>query len=485
MKSYLRVCFVVLGLQGLFACTRPNAAICHDDQCIDPEAPFCDIDGVIGGTPGRCIAVECVPDTFAVCRGDTALVCNAAGTSYDRLECQAGCASTAGCQPFCTPGEVLSCAGDQLTTCRSDGAGTTVVACSLGCAAGASRCKTFEPSNGLGPALTQAASEPDVVFPSGTRINTDLAAVQDANGTSLPVRVLTVTQVGASSIVVLVAKSFSTADLTVTGSKPLALVADGPITIRGRLSARAFASTRGPGAQFSAACNGGDAKQYACSCTSACSTGAGGAGNAQLGGRGGASSVTNAGGALTTFSPLAGGCSGGDQLTSNGLLLVAEGGGGGGSVQLVSATKVALEADGLIDVGGGGGQSTAGGGAGGLVVVEAPELTMVGPGAGVVANGGAGGGCGMSGPDGRADSAQAPGPVCANYFGGSGGTPSRPPGNGCIVGVDSCQSICPVVYGGGGGAAGRMRIATRDGAYGTSGNPVVSVQLTTETLDAQ
>ncbi len=354
--------------------------------------------------------------------------------------------------------------------------------CALGCASDGPRCLSFEPSNGLGPALGESAGEPDVVLPPGTRIDTDRGLLQDGNGTAIPVKAIQVNQVGGPPILVFEAKSFVMSDLTVTGSKALAFVAKGPITLTGRLTARARGRTAGPGAQSTTSCKGVDSNQFANSCATPGAVGAGGAGNQQAGGRGGASSG-NGGSALTTFSPLAGGCVGGSQHAPNGVTLVAGGGGGGGAIELVSLTRVVLTEQGLIDIGGGGGQSTAGGGSGGVVIVEAPEVSIVGPAAGAVANGGAGGGCGVTGPDATTNTSQAAGAVCPNYFAGSGGTGSKGPGNGCVIGVDPCDSsVCPTIYGGGGGSVGRMRIATRDGTFASTGTPVLSIGTATGIL---
>jgi hypothetical protein len=68
------------------------------------------------------------------------------------------------------------------------------------------------------------------------------------------------------------------------------------------------------------------------------------------------------------------------------------------------------------------------------------------------------------------------------FFSGSGGTGSLVPGNGCVPGVDCVGATCPVAYGGGGGAVGRMHIVTKDGTYITNGNPVFSVQIATASL---
>lgn len=469
------------------ACTKPNpAAVCQlDGSCLDPAFPFCDRDGVIGGTPGRCIAVDCTPGQFEACVGDSALVCSSGGEGFETTECAAGCDSSSGCKSFCTPGAAIECTNDELRSCNAEGTATVTESCTLGCATTEARCLTFEPSNGLGPALADAAGEEDVVLPAGTRIDTDLGLVQDANGTVLPVKTFTVDQVGGAPIRVFESRSFEMQDVTVTGMAPFAFVAAGEIRVSGRLKADAIGSDPGPGARLTGVCFGADSMQLdasnVCGAGGTATPGAGGGGNHDMGGNGGANNP-NGGNGLTGFSPLAGGCAGGTQRKPDGANVFARGGGGGGAVQLVSLTSVVLTGAGLIDVGGGGGGSTAGGGSGGIVIIEAPLVSFSGPGSGIAANGGAGGGCGMTGPDAGSTTAAAIAPTCSQYFGGSGGTGTKSPGDGCFQ--EACgASDCPEApYGGGGGSVGRMRIATKDGAFATSGAPILSVRITTGAL---
>jgi hypothetical protein len=377
----------------------------------------------------------------------------------------------------------MACANDQLTSCNAEGTATVTEPCSLGCASGEARCLTFEPSNGLGAALADSTSEPDVVLQPGVRIDTDLGLVQDANGTAVPVKTVLVNQAGGGAIRVFEARSFTMSDVTATGTNALAFVASGPITLSGRLAARASGFTAGSGARSSSACNGADSMQFGSGAGCAASAaGTGGAGNHQQGGQGGANNP-NRGGSLTAFSPLAGGCAGGTQRAENGTTIVARGGAGGGAIQLVSLTRVVLTDQGLIDVGGGGGQLSTGGGSGGVVIVETPELSISGPAAGVAANGGAGGGCGMTGPDATITTSPAVAAVCPVTFAGSGGTGSTAPGNGCNPQVENCNGGCGTFWGGGGGSVGRMRIFTKTGVFDTTGNPILSVRVTTGMLN--
>ncbi|NOU33509.1 MAG: hypothetical protein HOO96_36900, partial [Polyangiaceae bacterium] len=145
------------------------------------------------------------------------------------------------------------------------------------------------------------------------------------------------------------------------GSRPVAIVATGDITIRqdGVLNVGAFDAPQpgGPGAH-----DGGNALTFR-----------GGGGNAEPG----ASGCTDQGGAAISPAGLVGGGNGGKGRT-DGNPACRQGGGGGGAVQLVSLCgTVRLDGNGTIDAtGGGGGTSNDpacpggfGGGAGGTVWV--------------------------------------------------------------------------------------------------------------------
>jgi hypothetical protein len=474
-RALLALVLLVVG------CTRENpAATCSDGECSDPSFPFCDLDGSISGTAGACIAVHCTAGDVGACRDQSALVCNAIGDNYDVVPCPNGCDSS-GCLPYCSPGAALSCEGDQLSVCGPNGNSTIKQTCALGCATAEPRCLTFDPSNGLAAALVDSASEPDVTLPMGTRIDTDLGLAQDGNGNAIAVKSILVQQVGGPAIRVFEAKSFIVNDATVSGGNAIAFVATGSISILGRMQIRASGLVAGAGArELPAACVAPTRQEYQAACGIA-TVGAGGAGNQETGGYGGATSG-NLGAAVQSFAPLAGGCRGGSILDVAGTSLVARGGGGGGAVQLVSATKVALAEQGLINVGGGGGQSSGGGGSGGVVIIEAPEVSMTGATAGVTANGGSGGGCGSTGADATSNTTAASAPYCMHLFAGNGGTATTSPGRGCTIGVDCpTTGYCAPRYGGGGGSVGRMRVVTKPGGFSTVA-PLLSVSVTSATL---
>ena len=421
---------LVLGLVS--ACTVKNPLFCETDvDCAGTDKPFCDADGEFPAS------------------NDTRNTC---------IEIPADC-SIERCG--CTPGNAFACDLDQLTVCGADGKSTTTSTCALGCST-EKRCLTFEPSNGLGPALDIAAGEPDVIVPSGARVDTELGLIQDAAGTPISVRSLLVSQESGTMIRAFVASSFVIDAVRVRGANSVAFVASGRITIRGTLDARAEGqSIPGPGAQRApAGCIGAPFLQ---TLPSILVLGGGGGGNSTPGGTGRGVVAGQLGGSAVAGTALVGGCGAGD---------AGSGGAGGGAIQLVSMDEIALSTAGLIDVGGGGGGASNGGGSGGLVVLEAPHVRIDGAASGIVANGGAGGGCLLAGSDATSNSDTALAPQCTGASAGDGGTGFQLPGSGEVSTSGSAFK------GGGGGAAGRARIATKQGAFEALGNPVISAQTT-------
>jgi hypothetical protein len=417
------------------ACTKEQNACKADSDCTNPAYPFCDVNGEFEASGGAKNVCTIVPSDCPVER--------------------------CGCSPGAT-----SCTGDQLMTCDAGGASQTSTTCALGCATDGTRCLSFEPSNGLGPALTAAANEPAVTIPDGATINTDTGEVKNSGGIAIPVNSLAVSQ-GATTIRALIGGSFSIGNVVVHGTNPLAIVSVGDVALTGVLDASGNASANGPGAQVTAPCTG-----------HAADAGGSGGGNATAGGAGGQAGVaTNpraAGGAAQVgFEPLIGGCPGGS-LTSSGST-VSDGGGGGGAVQIVSLTAITIA--GGIDVGaGGGGYDGGGGGSGGNVILEAPRVSFSA--GGLFANGGSGGACSTAGSDATQDVNAAPGPgpcgtTALKAFGGNGGTTATSPG----VGGHANSGV----GGGGGGAVGRARIATRDGIF-DAGPATLSAAVTMATL---
>lgn len=470
----------------LVGCTQPNpTATCNDGRCVDPAFPYCDLNGIVGGTPDECIAVSCDPGSIFGCDGTSVLTCNSTGTMYDEASCDFGCDSSTGCKLACSPNTPISCADSTYVACNADGTGTVSGGCALGCSI-QSVCLTFDPSNGLGAATDDSAARPPVILGTGTHIDTDSGNVIDSGGTVVTAFSTTLNQVGGPTIRIFAASSFEIHDVTITGTNAVAFVSVGEVQIVGVVRARATGSIAGPGtARPPTGCVAIDNSEYQAGCGPA-AVGAGGGGNATVGGIGGGTTGTAGnpgapGTVLTSFSPLSGGCSGGSQkdLSNN---LFASGGAGGGAIQIVSRTKISLLGSGLIDVGGGGGQLTTGGGSGGNIVLEAPAVVL-GPSAGITANGGAGGGCDLTGSDGLETLMAALAPSCSYFFGGNGGTASSTPGNACIaLGAPCASGSCAPKFGGGGGAAGRVRIATGIDGYMNQGG-LISAAIVSTTLN--
>lgn len=423
-------------------CTERNPNFCSSDaDCAGTPQPFCDVNGEFAESNGN--RNICIP--------------RPEDCPIERCGC--------------TPGEGLACDLDQLTVCAADGRSTETETCALGCST-EDRCLTFEPSNGLGEALTFAKDEPALTVPSGAVIDTELGTIRTNQGT-IEIKSMLVAQSDGSSIRAFVASELIIEDALVRGTHALALVSVGPVAIRGRLDVSATGTTAAGAGSLSSPtpCAGAPPFSKLVGNPMLFRTyGGSGSGNATAGGAGGGyaddiASSTNGGAPLHLFSPLMGGCS------------AAEGGAGGGAVQVVSLDEILISEAGFVDVGGGGGGSnSSGGGSGGTVVLEAPEIRIVGPGAGIVANGGSGGACGMAGSDGTDTRAIAP--RCADESGGDGGTDVFPPGSGQI-------GATGVKKGGGGGSVGRARFATRAGTAQIIGNPKLSVAIVEEVLRAE
>jgi hypothetical protein len=433
------------------ACTVKNPHYCNEDaDCKDRPLTFCDLAGEF-------------PES-----DHTVHTCTIPPASCPIERCG------------CEPGAGLKCDVDQLTSCNADGHTSSTKTCALGCSTAEPRCLTFEPSNGLGAALEMAESEPEMTIPSGSRIDTDLGLLQDPRGQTISVKTVVVDQDGGTSVLALVARSFVIDDLAAGGSRALALVAADTVTLRGRMDASAAGIVRGPGALESpAACAGGSAQiaNFGGSST----YGGGGGGNATPGAPGGGfdGSPTPGGGPTPGFTPLVGGCAGGRITNPNGSTYSLPGA-GGGAVQFVAGERIVFRGSGFLDIGGGGGQSSAGGGSGGTAVLEAPVVLLDGATTGIAANGGGGGGCNLPGADATPNASPAVAPKCAAYAAGNGGTTMTLPQPGELTCGNPCQHIG--FKGGGGGAVGRLRVATKSGHIEKNGVPLVEAVISTAEL---
>ena len=304
--------------------------------------------------------------------------------------------------------------------------------------------------------MLAAANEPDVTIPDMATINTDTGMVRDAANLPVQITSLLVPQAGASDIRVFIGKSLTLSSVTVSGSRPVAFVARDDIRIEGLLDVSATPGRPGAGQQATGPCVGEGVAR------------GGGGGNATAGGVSEVDAPQNgpgiiAGGAALSGTALVGGCGGGGNLSGH----------GGGAVQLDSLTRITVAASGRIGVGGAGGYDGGGGGSAGFVIIEAPQVELLG---GIFANGGAGGACTLVGQDGPLSSSPATAPSCGTgnlaRNGGNGGSSSAGPGWG------HAKFDNPV---GGGGAAGRLLVTTI-GDYTTSPGTIISAAITTAAL---
>jgi len=296
-------------------------------------------------------------------------------------------------------------------------------------------------------------------------IDTTTGIVKDGSGAAVPFDSIVITQTGAPDIRAYIAQSVDMSGVVVTGSKAVAFVATGDITLHGLVDISANSSAAGAGAMETG------------SCTGSVATTGGGGGNATDGGNGAVSKDISgvipggAGGkAVMNYEPLFGGCRGGSSS--------AIGGAGGGALQMDSGTRITLDASAMVDAGGGGaGGDAMGGGAGGTIIVESPVVAINGA---VVANGGAGGACGTTAPDGTRTTSPAFGSSCGTNgatHAGSGGTRTTPPTTGL--------TLTPVGDAGGGGSVGRLLVRTLDGSYSAGGASLISAAVVTQQLQLE
>jgi hypothetical protein len=339
MKSLLMVMVVMT-----VGCTKANPKSCIDNHCSDPDLPFCDVDGSIGGEPNTCIAVACSPSAFEACRGDRALTCNTTGDNFDLVECEYGCSVEGqGCKTCDTPECEKHIIPRYLPTVCDE--------LSNGSALDVSSDASLDTSNPLN------CSEV-VVQPDGPEICV----------------------VRHSTISIAQNRTYRA-----TGPRVLALVADRDVTIHGIVDVSATGTMSGPG--------GGRTK------SGTCLNGGGGGGGAHTAGAAGGTTEDGGaqnGGAAQVNPATTTILTGGTQSS------VAENcapGGAGGGLTIISC-RGTLTLNGTIDAGGGGGlgshsmlntppRRAAGGGSGGTVVLQAMALDITGQ---LYSNGGAGGG---------------------------------------------------------------------------------------------
>ena len=416
-----RMRFVLVLVLAMGCSTKPNPKSCLDNHCSDPELPFCDVDGSVGGEPNTCIAVDCMPGAFEKCERDKSLVCNTRGDNFELAECEFGCS-----------GEAAGCNACNTPACENE---THII------------------PKYLPDVCAQLAGAPALTISANTSLDTSNAIVCSS----------VVTQTGAPDICVLHYGKITidaVQTYTITGSRVLALVADRELVIDGTLDVSGTADANGPGGGF---IKSGTGQTNA----------GGGAGYRHMGGAG-ATTTTNGGanngGAAGTNPLQLTQLFGGSQATrgSDGN---APGGGGGGLTLISCRDRVSIV--GIVDAGGGGGfgdafvqanyRYAAGGGSGGTVVLQGMNLSVSG---GIFANGGGGGGgggpggLGADGPRSMLNALGGTPNINGGGFGGSGGNANQP-----SIGAASTAGA-----GAGGGSAGFILTYTPQGVIPAIGD---------------
>ncbi len=372
----------------------------------------------------------------------------------------------------CPVGTLQVCTSNTHLTCDAQGNMISSETCGLGCNTSEPRCNKVNPSNGLASALDDAEQAADLILMGTATIDTDAGTISDQSGPRTPLT-STLTVGLPVGVFVIKAKNVTANAVTVTGTKALAIVASGTITIGGNLSVSGRLDTSGPGA-LDAVCRAGSAPAG----NSAGGGGGAGGGFGTAGGKGGAGgSPTTQGGVAgpaagnVELVPLRGGCPGGNARDR--LLDVdpipSDPGGAGGAIQLVAGVEIKVNAGSFISANGGGGKGNnnnllclintpcgdgEGAGSGGAILLESAKVTIAATG-GLAANGGAGS-CRISGTAaaGANSETPAPGEACTGDV-GSGGAGAA----GGIAALNGANGTgTNPVGGGGGGGAGRIRV---------------------------
>ena len=387
-------------------------------------------------------------------------------------------------------GASAECVSDTLRTCSGAGGNPVDTLCSWGCKnSPIAHCGKLQPSGG---GVAEGDLDPDATLAdtmlSGI-VDGDTGAISGVTSRAAGPGVINgIDFETRGQVAIFRFASLSTSGpIMLTGSHPIAFVANGNITISNLVDANGPCTntTAGPGGYPGGAGGvtgngGGPGGGKTGTGTSDDSGGGGGGGYGAAGGHGG-NGQTRPGGQAGTFwgnadiTVLVGGAGGGAGGNKGG-----DGGGGGGALQLSSNGVITIAAAG-INAGGCHGRSTGsaaaggGGGAGGAILIEAPSVVV--PLTGVLAANGGGGGAGRGGSDGSdglLSSVMAPGGMQGSSLGGAGGpggSRANPPGN---AGVDNQRN-----GGGGGGGVGWIKVSTRTGTAQLNGttSPMADVGM--------
>ena len=456
--------------------------------------------------------INCGVDCSEVVNHDTTVTLTAAPTGADIFFgwSGGGCSGTGACTTTVTAATTVtatfdncvrstqSCTSNNFMQCNASGDfvshlvpnggtnGTPITitydgayACPMGCHASQPRCNDISAVNGLNAALDAAATSATgydlllddtsgdiIIDTSSYNAGTGTITIAEPGGQQHVVPATLIAQTAmagfsAPNIMVLEVRTFTvgaSARVKIRGSAAFGVASHFDIYIAGHLdlSGPSLGAGVSPNTSW---CNGATANPVT-----------GGGANQTAGGV--ASSGASGGQMLTNVSPnlqpLEGGCFGG-AVNVNTL-----GGRGGGATQLVSRSKLAVAATGIVNVSGFRGAGAidfftsavyaVGGGSGGGILLEAPAIA-VNAGGRLAGRGGSGGAANRTtstianGNHGDWDlnAATVPGATCSGCgVGGNGGSETSVPGSG--------TGTTPAI-GGGGGSAGRCHVRDRSGTY--------------------
>ena len=371
---------------------------------------------------------------------------------------------------------------DVLRTCATVNGSAVDTTCDWGCRSddAPAHCAQLAPSGGYAMPGDTVGTDVDAVTLNNATINQSTGQIMGTptrpagsgliGGIDFEPRVSGSTSAGVFRFGTLTIQGM----LKFSGTGPVVLVSTDSITVSGAIDGQGncTGSGGGPGGAPGGIGGhpGGGSGSGGGSGTDQSLGGAGG-GYGSAGGSGGAANGETAipGGLAFTSSVLVGGAGGGGGHGGN-----PYGGGGGGAIQLVADKTITITTTGSINAGGCGGTSGTsttdtggGGGAGGTIVLEAHDLAVSGW---LAVNGGGGGGnyddnppCASTnrGSNGALSRTPAAGAIGCAANGGSGGASNMLAG---FAGLHGPYMNMGDYAAGGGGAVGRIGLATRSGS---------------------